>query len=105
MKKIILSAIIISGLAVACTPKASPAKTAELIPMAGEVKTSSDLVAAGQKIFTTNCTKCHGAKTEYVTGHTYEEARPVLASMVQKSKLTDKEIQAVSAYVNSVAKK
>ncbi len=103
MKKIILSAFTATVVLIACTPKASPSKTDEIMPKTA-VTAAAD-IAAGHIIFTTNCTKCHGAKTEYVNNHTYEEARPVMASMAQKAKLTPDQVRQLAAYVNSVAKK
>lgn len=105
MKKLLI--IVYAGLAaiIACTPKASPTTTNAIIPAAAEVSTNQATVAAGQVLFTTKCTKCHGAKDKAVASQTYEELRPVLASMVQKAKLSKEEIEQVSAYVWANAKK
>lgn len=103
MKKIILSAIIASVFAIACTPKAAPSKTTEAMP--SSPSTAAADIAAGHTIFTTNCTKCHGPKTDYVNSHTYKEGIPVMASMSEKAKLTPEQIKQLAAYVYSVAKK
>jgi len=73
--------------------------------MPAAASTTKADIAAGEVIFTTNCTKCHKAKTEYVANHTYEQAIPVMNSMSKKSKLTPEQVSHLAAYVNSVAKK
>lgn len=103
MKKAIFSAMVLAVLAVACTPKASPSVTEATIPTESAVSKSSATISAGHTIFTTKCTRCHREKP--VEKSTYEELRPVLASMVKKAKLDATEIEQVSAYVYSKAKK
>lgn len=103
MKKIIISACSIAVVLIACTPKASPSKTEEIMPKTASTATAD--IAAGHTIFTTNCIKCHAAKTDYVNNHTYEQARPVMASMSEKSKLTPEQVKQLAAYVYSVSKK
>lgn len=104
MKKIIISAFSSAVILIACSPKVAPTSTSSNA-MPTSASTASADILAGQTIFTTNCTKCHGAKTGYVTKHTYEEAIPVLNSMSKKAKLTPEQISQLAAYVNSVAKK
>ncbi len=104
MKKIIVSAFAATIILISCAPKATPAATtSEGIPSAAS--TADADITAGHTIFTTNCTKCHGAKTSYVTSHTYEQAIPVLNSMSKKAKLTQEQVNQLAAYVYSVAKK
>lgn len=105
MKKIIVCALILSGVAVGCTPKASPAATDAIVPLAASVSVDQKTIEAGHVLFTTKCTKCHGAKNEAVASKTYDALRPVLASMVKKAKMNPEEIQQVSAYVYANAKK
>lgn len=105
MKKIIIGTYILLGFAVACTPKASPSATDAIIPEASAVSSDKAMIDAGHTIFTTKCTKCHGAKDEAVASQTYDQLRPVLASMSKKAKLNSEEVQQVSAYVFANAKK
>lgn len=104
MKKIIISAFTAAMVLIACSPKATPTTNPSgAMPTAASMASAD--IAAGQTIFTTTCTKCHDAKTRYVTNHTYEEAIPVMNSMSKKAKLTQEQIGQLAAYVNSVAKK
>lgn len=105
MKKIILCAYIALTAAIACTPKASPSTTDAVIPEAASVSSDQATIDAGHTIFTTKCTKCHGAKDKAVASKSYEDLRPILASMTKKAKLSKEEIQQVSAYVYANAKK
>jgi len=105
MKKVILSALTAAIVLVACAPKASPTKTNSIMPAISEISSSQATIDAGHAIFTTKCTKCHGAKTNYVAKHTYDESKPVMASMVQKAKLTADEIGQLSAFLVASAKK
>ncbi len=105
MKKIIIGAYIVLIAGVACTPKASPSVTASTIPDASAVSSDQATIDAGHTIFTTKCTKCHAAKDEAVASKSYDDLKPVLASMVKKAKLSNDEIQQVSAYVYANAKK
>ncbi len=102
MKKVLLSALVAGSVLVACAPKASPSATNALIP--ATASTSHEAITAGEVIFTNQCTKCHTAKTHFVSTHSYEHVRPTLAVMVQKAKLSKQQIAEVSAYVNSIAK-
>lgn len=106
MKRIIVATFLVSIVAVACSPKVKPAATAPA--EAAMPATPSSLAAdieAGHTIFTTNCTKCHGAKTKYVDNHTYEQSIPVMTSMSKKAKLSPDQIKQLAAYVYSAAKK
>lgn len=106
MKKIILAAFSATIFFIACTPKAAPVATAPgAYPTADAVSKNQTNITSGQTIFITKCAKCHAPKTNYIANHTYEESIPVMTSMIKKAKLTDEEIQQVSAYVNSIAKK
>lgn len=105
MKNVILSAFTAAIVLVACAPKASPAKTESLMPAISAISTSQSAIDAGHAIFTTKCTKCHGAKTNYVAKHTYDEAKPVMASMVQKARLSPEEIGQLSAFLLANTKK
>ncbi|GEM_PF-2173657 len=103
MKKIALFLIASVTFVVACTPKASPSATETLIPAEKRVKTDNASIEAGKVLSSTKCAKCHNEK-DYSKA-TYEEQRPVLAAMVKKAKLEESEIQQISAYVHSKAKK
>ncbi|MFI5130521.1 MAG: c-type cytochrome [Chitinophagales bacterium] len=103
MKQIIFLSLTVAVLAIACTPKASPAVTEATIPSETTVSSDAATIEAGHSIFTTKCTKCHGEKP--IHKWTYEKLRPVLGSMVQKAKLNNTEIAQVSAYVHANAKK
>lgn len=105
MKKIVIGVYIVLIAAVACSPKASPSVTAVTIPEASAVSSDGTTISAGQTIFTTKCTKCHAAKTNVVASKPYEDLRPILASMVKKAKLSNEEVQQVSAYVYANSKK
>lgn len=105
MKKIIFLAIITAIIFVACAPKASPSKTNSIMPAISEISSSQAMLDAGHTVFTTKCTKCHGAKTNYFANRTYDAAKPVMASMAQKAKLSESEIKQLAAYVYSIAKK
>lgn len=105
MKKILTGIYILVLAALACTPKASPSATDATIPTADKVSTSQESIDAGHTIFTTKCTKCHSAKDKAVASQTYDELRPVLASMSKKSKLNSEEAAQVAAYVFANAKK
>lgn len=104
MKKIIISAFSAVVVLIACSPKATPTATPS-DGMPTTASTDATSVAAGAVIFNSSCTKCHGAKTGYVTSHTYQEAIPVMNSMSKKAKLTPEEVSQLAAYVNSIAKK
>ena len=103
MKQITFLLSIVALIAVACTPKASPAVTEATIPSETSVSNDAATIEAGHTIFTTKCTKCHGEKP--IQKWTYAKLRPVLGSMVQKAKLNNTEIAQVSAYVHANAKK
>ncbi len=65
--------------------------------------THADMAVAGKTIYTTKCTKCHGAKD--VTAYTSERWDGILKSMIPKAHLTDEEAGQVTAYVKANAKK
>lgn len=106
MKRVFASVYIMLAI-IACSPKTAPSSAASVsgMPELANVSSSESDINAGQVIFTSKCTKCHGAKTKYVTGHSYAEAVGVLNKMSQKAKLSQEEIGQLAAYVNSVAKK
>lgn len=103
MQKLILCLFAATTVAVACTPKASPAVTDATIPTSSAVSKESKTIEAGHTIFTTKCTRCHREKP--IEKWTYEELRPTLASMVKKAKLSSTETEQVSAYVFANSKK
>lgn len=103
MKKISVSTCLLFAIA-ACTPKASPSVTEAMIPTKDKVSKDASMIDAGAVIFTTKCTKCHKAKDEAVASKTFEELRPILASMSQKARLNSDEVEQVSAYVNAHSK-
>jgi uncharacterized membrane protein len=103
MKKILFSLFAAATIAVACTPKASPAVTEATIPSETSVSNDAATIEAGHTIFTTRCTQCH--KEKPIRKWTYEKLRPVLGAMVQKAKLNNTEIGQISAYVHANSKK
>ena len=90
-------------LAIACTPKASPAVTEATIPTSNSVSKETKTIEAGHTIFTTQCTRCH--KEKPIQKWTYDKLRPTLAIMVRKAKLDDPEIGQLTAYVYANSKK
>lgn len=104
MKTTFIGVLILVVIA-ACTPKASPSTTEALIPTEDKVSKTATTIEAGEVIFTTKCTKCHKAKDEAVASKTFEELRPILASMSKKARLNSEEVEQVSAYVFAHSKK
>lgn len=93
-------------LAAACHNKsvpAIPARTEQPAPppKAAEPALSPDM-AAGKVIYTTSCIRCHDAKP--VANWTVEEWKPILKSMVKKSKLDSAQTVQLTVYVNAFAK-
>lgn len=103
MKKIIITSFVLGAVLVSCAPKASTSKANEIMPTVASTAMAD--IQAGQTIYTTKCTKCHGVKDTYLTKHSYEEAKPVMAAMSQKAKLTKAETAQLAAYVFANAKK
>jgi mono/diheme cytochrome c family protein len=67
-----------------------------------DATTDVSLTAAGKSIYETKCTRCHGMKP--VTSYTTYRWDGILKLMAPKAKLTETEIQQVTAYVKSNAK-
>ena len=86
-------------MAIACTPKASPAVTEATIPTSNSVSKETKTIEAGHTIFTTQCTRCH--KEKPIQKWTYEKLRPTLAIMVRKAKLDNPELRIQVIYANS----
>ena len=103
MKNLIFLLVIIVFIAIACTPKASPAVTEATIPTSTAVSKDTKTIEAGHTIFTTKCTRCH--KEKPIQKWTYEKLRPTLAVMVKRAKLDNTEIQQLTAYVYANSKK
>lgn len=103
MKNLVLLLVAIVTMAIACTPKASPAVTEATIPAPAAVSKETKAIEAGHSIFTTKCTRCH--KEKPIEKWTYEKLRPTLAIMVKRAKLDNTEIQQISAYVYANSKK
>jgi cytochrome c2 len=103
MNKLIFFLFVVTFIALACTPKASPAVTNATIPTETSVSNDLATIESGHTIFSTKCTRCHNEKP--IQKWTYERLRPVLAAMVKKAKLSSTEIGQVSAYVHANAKK
>jgi cytochrome c2 len=103
MKNLIFLLAIIVFIAIACTPKASPAVTEATIPTSTAVSKDTKTIEAGHTIFTTKCTRCH--KEKPIQKWTYEKLRPTLAVMVKRAKLDNTEIQQLTAYVYANSKK
>ena len=103
MKNVILLLVIIILIAMACTPKASPAVTEATIPTSMAVSKDTKTIEAGHTIFTAKCTRCH--KEKPIQKWTYEKLRPTLAVMVKRAKLDNTEIGQLTAYVYANSKK
>ena len=119
MKSIICCFVIVIAVLIACTPKTAPTTGAPVPPVPGNEPVtgtvalpdpaSVDSLAfladmhAGQEIYTTKCTKCHDQKP--VEHWTVEEWKPILKSMIKKSKLDSLGGHQVTVYVNANAKK
>ena len=103
MKNFFIVLTIIILMAIACTPKASPAVTEATIPTSNSVSKETKTIDAGHTIFTTQCTRCH--KEKPIQKWTYEKLRPTLAIMVRKAKLDNPEIGQLTAYVYANSKK
>lgn len=103
MKNLFIVLTIIVLMAIACTPKASPAVTEATIPTSKSVSKETKTIEAGHTIFTTQCTRCHNEKP--IQKWTYEKLRPTLAIMVRKAKLDNPEIGQLTAYVYANSKK
>lgn len=99
MKKFFILAVITS-VAFACHRKtavqSTPAPTAEEVAHA-------ELLKQGATIYTTKCTRCHGAKP--VANYNTDQWTRILKGMIPKAKLTDAEAEQVTAYVMANAKK
>ena len=94
---------------VSCTSK-SATSGAEKVDAVGfdaakNISNKAADVDAGHIIFTTKCTKCHGAKDKYLMGHTYEQSIGVMNAMSKKAQLSQSEIGQLAAYVKANAKK
>lgn len=63
----------------------------------------TNLVAAGKTIYTGKCTRCHEAKP--VANWNAEQWKPILKSMIKKTRLDSLESAQVTAYVNEYCKK
>ncbi len=96
----------------ACSPKAKPSVTTTPEKPVTEVVETKETAAdkemaatleAGKVIYTGKCTRCHAAKP--VDNWNAEEWKPILRSMVRKSKLDSIETAQVTAYVNANCKK
>jgi len=61
------------------------------------------LLTAGKTIYTGKCTRCHEAKP--VANWNAEEWKPILKSMIKKTRLDSLESAQVTAYVNEHCKK
>jgi len=103
MKNLFIVLTTIVFMAIACTPKASPAVTEATIPTSKSVSKETETIEAGHTIFTTQCTRCH--KEKPIQKWTYEKLRPTLAIMVRKAKLDNPEIEQLTAYVYANSKK
>jgi len=103
MRNLFIVPAIIVLMAIACTPKASPAVTEATIPTSNSVSKETKTIEAGHTIFTTQCTRCH--KEKPIQKWTYEKLRPTLAIMVRKAKLDNPEIGQLTAYVYANSKK
>ena len=100
-------AILIAFLLSSCHKKAVPVITSRTEQPAAPVVVTpvyaSKEIEAGQLVYTTSCTKCHDAKP--VQRWTVDEWKPILRSMIPKSKLDSTQAADVRAYVNAYAKR
>jgi cytochrome c5 len=99
MKK--FSIILIIVFAAACSKKTLPTverRTEE--PPAPVVEVN---LAAGQKIYTTRCARCHDLPK--ITKYNNEGWQPILSSMIPKAGLSGSEAANVRAYVKENAAK
>ena len=97
MKK--LSVILVLVIIAACTKKAIPTierRTEE--PPAPVVEIN---LAAGEKLFTTRCARCHDLPKP--SKYTNERWQPILSSMIPKAGLSGAEAAHVKAYVKANA--
>ncbi len=63
----------------------------------------AEMLEAGELIYTGKCTRCHVAKP--VDNWTEEEWRPILKSMIRKTKLDSLQSAQVTAYVQANCRK
>ncbi|ANH82667.1 hypothetical protein A8C56_18305 [Niabella ginsenosidivorans] len=111
MKKLVLLFVMFAAFAViySCSHKTAPTIPSRPVEAVTGNKpdtadlSSSDPLVAGKAIYEIKCTKCHQKKN--ISDWTQEEWKPILNSMVKKSKLNDLEISQVTQYVNANAKK
>lgn len=107
--KWLLAVFIVGLIFFSCTRKAAPTIPERPVePVTGNKPDTADLASsnpliAGEAIYKIQCTKCHAAKP--VANWTATEWVPILNAMVKKAALNEKEIEQVTLYVNSNAKK
>ena len=75
------------------------------VPNVKTVKKTAEAVKAGLKLYDNRCANCHQNTEIDMTKNTYSKMMPMLAQMVDREKLTKKEIENVAAYVYAVSKK
>ncbi len=108
MKQIIAVVIIFSFILIACHRKAVPNVTerTELPPAPVKVVIPDSVsinLAAGKLIYETKCIKCHEAKP--VANWNADQWKPILRSMIRKTRLDAAGASQVTAYVMENAKK
>lgn len=114
MRRLILpTAILFLAVWMACSPRTTPTvttapvapapETIENVKEAAADKEIEATLAAGKVIYTGKCTRCHTAKP--VDNWTADEWKPILKSMVRKTKLDSIETAQVTAYVNANCRK
>jgi hypothetical protein len=101
MKHKILSLILIAGLAFLyqCKPAKvlmSPTQTDLSVAQKLFPDISLNDLTKGHELYTTKCTKCHGAKNP--ANFTAEEWPKILSKMAPKAKLSDEEKTLVNQY-------
>ncbi len=97
----------------ACSPRTKPTvTTVPEAPVPEKVETIKETAAdremaatleAGKVVYNGKCTRCHAPKP--IDNWNTEEWKPILKSMIRKSKLDSVESMQVTAYVNANCKK
>jgi len=88
---------------VTTAPEAPVTQTEETIKETAADRERAATLEAGKVVYNGKCTRCHAPKP--VDNWNTEEWKPILKSMIRKSKLDSVESAQVTAYVNANCKK